>query len=232
MEVPFFDLKQPRASLLATQWGLVSQYAFDQDAPILEVDLPTLELHCLFGHEIVRGTIIGLGQKSLTWRLSEDDAAHHPLLGNRNLWATYGEVALGHSLTEVRLTAHGIARLGYTNRLNPHKARMISEPQFRLWLRSSFAKSAFYSVWSRQHHAAERFPDLFTRDFEYVDGPPVEDTFSFSDMLSEIRLALDRAQALQQAISRSAPDEIVTSEREALLAAKYGPQLYERRVAP
>lgn len=35
MEVPFFDLKEPRASLMQVPNGLVSQYAFDQEPALL-----------------------------------------------------------------------------------------------------------------------------------------------------------------------------------------------------
>lgn len=232
MEVPFFDIKEPRASLMQVPSGLVSQYAFDQAPALLRIELPTTDMYCLMGHQLVRGTITGLGLDTLTWRLSAEDAKRFPILANRGLWALYGEVALGCDLPQVRLNERGRDRLVKAfNR--PHRLAVahFEAQASRLYLRSAFAGRIFYSAWAGLPDAVVPFQDLFAHEIEYVDGPALEDVFSFADLLSEIRLAKQRAQALKELLTMGAANEVIESERQALLQTRYGSTLYELLIA-
>lgn len=228
MEVPFFDLKQPRASLMQVPSGLVSQYAFDQEPALLQVELPTIDMCCLLGYQVVRGTITGLGFGTLTWRLAPEEAHQFPILANRGLWALYGEVALGRDLTRVRLNGRGRDRLVKASYRPHHPAVADFEAQAsRLHLRSAFAGGAFYSAWAGLPHATRPFPDIFANEVEHVGGPSLEDVFSFADLLSEIGLAKRRKAALQDAIMCRASADVIESERIALLNVRFGKALHQ-----
>ncbi len=61
MEVPFFDLKQPRESLMQVPSGLVFPSTHSTKSRPCSVELPTTDMCCLLGYQLVRGTITGLG---------------------------------------------------------------------------------------------------------------------------------------------------------------------------
>ncbi len=228
MEVPFFDLKEPRASLMQVSGGLVSQYVFDQAPALLQIELPTTDMYCLLGCHLVRGAITGLGLDALTWRLASEDAQQYPIFANRDLWALYGEVALGGDLPRVRLNERGRDRLAKV----PYPPHHLAVAEYeahdsRLHLRSAFAKGSFYSAWAGLPHATLPFPDIFAHEVEHVDGPGLEDVFSFADLLSEIGLAKRRKAALQDAIMCRASADVIESERIALLNVRYGKTLHQ-----
>jgi hypothetical protein len=228
MSVPFFDLKEPRASLMQVPSGLVSQYAFDQKPPLLQIELPTLEMYCLMGYELVRGTITGLGLDTLTWRLAPEESSRFPLFANRGLWASYGEVAVGRDLPLVKLNASGLNRLAHAFHRHPRLAvEELEAEASQLRLRSAFADGAFYSAWALRPAGVTPFSDLFAHEIEYVDGPPLDNVFSFADLFSEISIAKRRRDALADAIFRNASAEIIASERAALLETRYGKELHE-----
>ncbi|MFU2489074.1 hypothetical protein [Thauera sp. WH-1] len=228
MEVPFFDLKEPRASLMQVPNGLVSQYAFDQEPALLQIELPTTDMYCLMGHQLVRGRITGLGLDTFTWQLSAEDARRFPIFANRDLWALYGEVTLGRDLTRVRLNGRGRDRLVKASYRPHHLAVADFEAQAsHLYLRSAFAGGAFYSAWAGLPHATLPFPDIFAHEVEHVGGPSLEDAFSFADLLSEIELAKRRKAALQDAIMCRASADVIESERIALLNVRFGKALHQ-----
>ena len=226
MSVPFFDLKEPRASLMQVPSGLVEQYAFDQKPPLLQIELPTLEMYCLMGYHLVRGVITGLGLDTLTWRLAPEESSRFPLFANRGLWASYGEISLAQTLTVARIKACGASRLAHSNvRHNWPLGYDPLEPRAqdcRVIVRSAFADGAFYSVWLSQRYWAAPFPDLFAHEIEHLDGPALGDVFSFSELLYEINLARIRAKELHDALATNASSAVIASVREALRDTTYG----------
>lgn len=228
MEVPFFDLKQPRASLMQVPSGLVSQYAFDQEPALLQVELPTAAIYCLIGHQLVRGAVTGLGLDTLTWRLAPEETPRFPLFANRGLWASYGEVAFGRDLPQITLNARGLKRLSRSfDRRNRRAICDFEDCVSNLRLRAAFSCGVVCSVWALLPAGVVPFPDIVLHEIEPMDDPDLEYVFSIADLLSEIDMAKQRAAALEAAIFSKAPPEAIESERKALLNVRFGKALHQ-----